>query len=169
MYALRKRFLLGFVFVLLLQVSAQDESIRMFHIERNKNSSIVCYDLEVNDNTINKKNPIHAYWEMPEKNNARNSLSPLQNKLAYGYTVDEVGENKLSFKLKAYPARALDVVYEPGTQQAQAYVYINGVYAVLDKLYIKASPPFYNSVEYIMLSGINPQTGEVLVERIYNT
>lgn len=154
---------------LVLQQFATAQSFRLFHIERNKNNSIVCYDLEVNDNkAINKNNPIDVYWEMPDKNNARNTLSVIQNKLAYGLTVDQVKENLVLFKLKAYPERTVEAIYDSEKKQANAYTFINGCYAVLKKLYIYASPPLYNSVEYIILTGLDPKTGKEVKEKIVN-
>ncbi len=157
------------ILILFLSTGAYAENIRMFHIERNKNSSIVCYDLEVNeDKKIVSGNPIRAYWEMPHKGNTTNSLSTVQYKLAYGFTIDEIEENMLSFKLKAYPERSLKVVYDPEKNEAKTFTIIDGVSAILNKLYIQALPPFYQSVEYIILSGINILTGETVTEQISN-
>ena len=164
-----KRLFLTTGFILLLQTLTQAQGIRMFHIERNKNSSIVCYDLEVDKNkSIDGKNPINAYWEMPDKNNARNTLSAIQYKLAYGVVVDEIKEDLLLFKLKAYPERELKVVYDSEKQQANAFMLINGVFAIVSKLYIHATPPLYSSVEYIILTGFDPETGNTITEKIIN-
>lgn len=155
--------------LLLLQPVVNAHSLRLFHIERNKNNSIVCYDLETDDGVaINKKNPISVYWEMPDKGYARNTLSALQNRLAYGFIVEQMEENSVHLKLKAYPQREVEVVYDTETQEANAFTTINGSPAILNKLYIHAAPPFYNSVEYIILSGFNPATGEPVMEKITN-
>lgn len=162
-------FILSMLFFFsLTSIEAQIESLRMFHIERNKNNSIVCYDLEINEKSIDTKKPVHAYWEMPDKNNSRNELSAIQNKLAFGFTIEKIDGNSVFLKLKAYPQRILNIVYEPDSSEAKVFALINGIHAVLNKLYIHATPPLYNSVEYIILTGINPLTGEVITERINN-
>ncbi|MDR2084605.1 MAG: DUF4833 domain-containing protein [Bacteroidales bacterium] len=154
----------------LLHTFAQAQDIRLFHIERNKNNSIVCYDLHVDDNKeINQQNPIDAYWITPDKDNSRNSLSLVQYKLAYGLTIDKIEGDDISFKLKAYPERDIRVIYDSENRQANAYTYINGAFAVLKKLYIHASPPLYKSVEYIILEGYDPETGKEVSEMIINT
>lgn len=164
----RNVFLVLSVF-LLLQSVATAQCFRLFHIERNKNNNIVCYDLTINGSkSIDKNTPIDVYWEMPDKNNARNTLSVIQNKLAYGFTINQINENVILFKLKAYPDRAIKAVYNSDKKQATAYTNINECYAILKKIYIHAIPPLYNSVEYIILVGLDPKTGKEVKEKIVN-
>ncbi len=168
MESTKRKIFLALSLFLLLQSAAMTQSLRLFHIERNKNNSIVCYDLEVDNKTIAKNNPIDVYWEMPDQNNARNSLSVIQNKLVYGLTIEQVKGNSILFKLKAYPDRIVEVVYDSKKQQANAFTLINGSYVILKKLYIYATPPLYSSVEYIILVGLDPNTGETKKEKITN-
>jgi hypothetical protein len=165
----KKKIFLAVSIFLLMQSVATAQCFRLFHIERNKNNSIVCYDLTINGSkSIDKSKPIDVYWEMPDKDNARNTLSVIQNKLAYGFTIDHVKENLILFKLKAYPERTVEAVYDSEKKQANAYTNINGCYAILKKLYIHAIPPLYNSVEYIVLVGLDPKTGKEVKEKIVN-
>lgn len=152
-----------------LQFNANAQSFRLFHIERNKNSSIVCYDLKINENNeICTENPIDIYWEMPDENNDRNALSLIQNKLAYGITLKKIEKNSVFFKLKAYPDCIVNAVYNQEKREAKAHLLINGHSAVLNKLYICAIPPNYTSVEYIILYGFEPETGKNVMEKIIN-
>jgi hypothetical protein len=148
-------------------VVAQSLSIPLFFIERNKNESIICYDLEIVNNAINLKNPIHAYWK--RATGAINELSAIQKAFAFGFSIKEAKNNKVTFTMKAYPKRVVTVEYDAVRQQAVAYVSINGAQARFEKLYIKATPPAYRSVEYIVLTGTDRQTTKPVSERIDNT
>lgn len=164
-----KRTLFSTLCIFLLWQVTEAQNLRLFHMERNKNDSIVCYDLEISDNlTINSKHSIDIYWETPEKGNARNGLSIIQNKFAYGLTVEKIEESSVVFKLKAFPQRSVTAIYDAENRLAYALTDINGKTMILKKLYVYATPPHYTSVEYIVLTGIDPETGETAEETIVN-
>ena len=149
-------------------VVAENRNIPLFHIERNKNESIVCYELRIKDNAIDTKEPIHAYWKNPHKNGNINELSLLQKKLAYGVSVKNIDKNTITFTMTAYPERPVKVVYNQLEQKAEAYISINGIQTLLTKMYIHATPPAYRSVEYVILNGINQHSNKKESEQINN-
>lgn len=156
------------IFFCLNALFAENKNIPLFHIERNKNEGIVCYELQIKDNAIDAKAPIHAYWKNPHKNGSTNELSLLQKKLAYGVSVKNVDKNTVTFTMTAYPERQVKVVYNQEKQIANAYISINGTQHLLAKLYIHATPPAYRSVEYVILDGFEVETNQKVSERINN-
>lgn len=161
----------GVILLLLIigSISLSAQSIRLFHIERNKNDNIVCYDLNLKDNKIDKANPINIYWDNPKNTSGKKpELSSLERKMAYGITVNSVSDNSVIFIMKAYKDRPITVIYNSETKTAVPSIVINNKKAKLDKLYIFASAPLYTSVVYVELFGQVLNTGEILKERINN-
>ena len=163
----------GIIFILLnialgLSSFAQN-SIRLFHIDRNKNSAIVCYDLNLKDGVIDKNNPIAIYWSDSNKPTEKlNDLSSIQKKMAFGINVSSVSDNKVSFTMKAYNKKTITVTYNATTKTASPLTILDGKQARLQRLFVSASPPMYTSVDYVEFYGQSVQTKENLYEKITN-
>jgi hypothetical protein len=57
------------------------ENKNLFKIERNKNANIIVYDIRLNpDGSINKKNPIDAYWILYAKQGQREEITAFEKK-----------------------------------------------------------------------------------------
>ena len=82
---------------------------RLFHIERSKNKNMVCYDLNMDlTGKPDEKQPLSVYWINREEHpGRRGELSYLQEKLAYGYTVDGKQNEAIIIGLNAVKNRKL--------------------------------------------------------------
>ncbi|MCD7935910.1 MAG: DUF4833 domain-containing protein [Tannerellaceae bacterium] len=140
---------------------------RLFHIERSKNRNMVCYDVNVVDGKLDTKKPLEVYWvNQEEKPGQVNGLSAIEKRFAYGYKTVSRGDDYSEVTLTAYPGRVLMV-----KQHASGYictVEIDGVPAILKKLYVQAKAGNSLSVEYVELFGIAIDSGEELSERVTN-
>ena len=158
---------LFFLSIYSFSVFAQD--IRLFHIERNKNDNIVCYDLNVENGKINTTNPINIYWSNLSNTSFKgNGLSSIERKLAYGITVNSVSETKVVFTMKASSDRVITVSFDSKEKKASPVTVINGEKAILKKMFISAKAPLYTSVVYAELFGKSVDSAKDLYEKINN-
>lgn len=138
---------------------------RLFHIARSANKNLVCYDVNLLNGKLDTKKPLNVYWVNREEHPGEtNGLNYIQRKMAYGYKLVSSNQNTCVCTLTAYPARQLTI-----TQRGTEYVcliQINNRKAILQSLYVKASPRNPLSVEYVELRGVSVDTKEVLTERV---
>lgn len=155
--------LIGFLFMGAL--FAQDVNLRLFHIERNKNKNIVCYDLCIHNGTIDAKNPVKAYWvNMPQK--SREELSSIEKKYAYGWECKKIKENTYQMTMAAFKERTVTVTYDPKKNVAEAYVVQNGKKIQIKKIEANTKPPLHMSVNYVKVHGVDKNSGEKIIQQI---
>lgn len=151
--------------ILLFPAAAQKNAARLFHIERNKNQHIVCYDLNIVDGKIDEKSPIHIYWLLhPEKK--KSELSFIESKLAYGARTELIAPNTVFIKMNALKEAEITVTHDSKTQDIISIASVNGKTIRLKKVSIIAKPPRYTSVERVDIYGIDPLTRKEIVESI---
>lgn len=160
------RIVIGLIFFLLAEVVfAQNGNYRLFHIERNKNKNIVCYDLCVRNGAIDAKNPVQGYWiNMPEKE--REELSSIEKKYAYGWTCKKIDENTYKMTMVAFKKNFIIITYDPKTNTAKACITQNGKEIQLKKIEANTKAPFHVSVNYVNAHGVDKHTGKNTVQKI---
>ena len=93
-----------------------------------------------------------------------NGLSFIQKKMAYGYKVISVAEHTCTITLTAYPEKKLTICREG--DHFVCHVKIDNRQAILQSLYVKASPNNPLNVEYVELQGITTDTGVPVTEKV---
>lgn len=157
-------FVLIYSFFYNMEVLAENKNL--FKIERNKNANIVAYDIRLNpDGSINKKNPIDAYWILYAKQGQREEITAFEKK-AYGFNATDNGDNSYNLVLKAVKNRPMKIVLVNGEYKAE--ILINNEKAYLSSVYVSASDALIPKVSYILLTGTNIHTGEKVTEKIIN-
>ena len=152
--------------LLVLTVYASAETKSLFIIERSKNSNIVKYDANIEeDGIISVKNPVDAYWIVNEDKGQREEINAFQ-KQAYGYKIKFNDQGYFDMTMSAVEDRNIKVILVNGEPKAE--IIINGKKAYLDKIYINSKDNFMGipKVLYYTLTGSNVETGEELVEKI---
>ncbi|MDR0724070.1 MAG: DUF4833 domain-containing protein [Endomicrobium sp.] len=156
------------LFLILLSTSSilfsQDLNINLFKIERNKNANIVMYDVKVlPDGSIDKENPMDAYWILNAEQGKRDEISAFEKK-AYGYKIkyNEAGYYELA--LKAVADRQMQIVNVDSKYKAK--IKINKKDAYLSTVYVFANNSFIPKVEYIILTGVDVKTANKVTEKI---
>ena len=139
---------------------------RLFHIERSKNRNIVCYDLHVDaTGKPDEKSPMSVYWVNREEHPGKQgSLSYIQQKMAYGYTVTENQNGVIAIELNAVKGRKVTI--EQSNQKYFCRMEINKQPSTLSKVYVKTKTSNSLQVEYIDVQGYNLETGVLVTERI---
>lgn len=138
---------------------------RLFHIERNKNRNLVCYDINLKEGKLNTKEPLNIYWINREENpGEKKNLSGIQRRFAYGFKLRSSGNDTAEVTLTAYPGRILTIRKWNGKYVCT--VEIDNKTAILQSLYVKAKEGSFTSVEYVELRGVTIDSGQLVTERV---
>jgi hypothetical protein len=156
------------ILFLLAAVSALADEFaahRLFHIERNKNANIVCYDARVlPDGSLPEKDPVVVYWLKLAEGGERKGLKGIERRMAYGFKVEQRDGDRLELTMKADVGRSVFV--EAVDDTFRAFIDIAGKRARLDRIYIFADESgIMPKVEYLELFGVDVATGEELYEK----
>src|SRR5512141_906512 len=157
---------LGAICWLAPAVASANSTARLFCIERNKNTNVVCYDARLRtDGKLDRGHPLEAYWVMRAENGRREELSWIERKLAYGFTVvGSANDSGFRFRLDALPGRVLDVRRDD--QRLQAETTVAGRRSRLVGVYVQVKEAFKPVVRYVDLTGLDLEDGRRRVERV---
>lgn len=146
-----------------------DEPVRqpLFKIERNTNTNIVQYDVQVGANgKLDSKTPVVAYWIRHAEQGQKEELSWIQRKFAYGFKSRfDRQSDTVSLEMAADIGRTIRVQKYKGSYRAMAD--IDGKPSRIEKIYIHASGKgMSTSVDFIELHGVNLDTKDKAYERL---
>jgi hypothetical protein len=138
---------------------------RLFHIERNKNANIVCYDAMVlADGTLREKDPVDVYWLKLAEGGDRKGLKWIERRLAYGIKVIEHDGDRVVLDMRADVKRPVFV--EAVGDTMRALMDIGGRRAVVERIYIFADESgAMPKVLYLELFGFDATSGDSLYEK----
>jgi hypothetical protein len=148
-------------------VRAASSAARLFCIHRNVNANVVCYDARLRkDGTIDTTRPLDAYWIMRAQKGQREELTPLERRLAYGFTVSgPVTKAGFDFVLRAEPKRKLQVRRVQG--RISAITLVSGRRSRLTSLFVQVEKTWTGpKILYVLLRGVDLRTHERREERI---
>lgn len=138
----------------------------LFYIERNKNANTVFYDANfIRPGVLDPDKPIDVYYILYAVDGKRQNLSMVERMLAYGYDAEQTSDNKFKIKLKAFPKRPIELSVDK-QGKAQAFIRIKGDRCRLQRIYVKAKPSLYTSVEYVELLGESSDHATPLIEKV---
>lgn len=146
----------------LASIIAQADN-RLFHISKNLNSKVVCYDVQLNGDQLDVTSPIKVYWYKPD-NDTSWDLNLAQRKLAYGYNVKSVSKSEARVTLKACAKRDMRIRRINGKWVATTT--INGKECILTEIYTHCTSNM--SCEYVELRGNAVHDNSRQTERIKN-
>ena len=146
--------------------SAGAENRNLFIIERSKNANIVKYDARIGkDGTIDRKQPVEAYWVLKAEGGKRQELSIL-DKQAYGFSVTwDAGQRYYRMTITPFSTREIRIIENNGVPEADTV--IAGRPARLQKIFIKSVESFPQpKVQYLLIFGKDKKTGKDRREKI---
>jgi hypothetical protein len=143
---------------------AQPAATTLFTIARSKNANVVRYQARTRGGGLDQSHPIDAYWLMLAEDGRREELSWAERKLAYGFSVFALTEERCVLSLLAFKERP--VVIERRGQAFRASTKIAGKRAILERIFVQASEGgLLPSVLYLDVFGTSSD-GSPLRERI---
>ena len=140
---------------------------QLFYLQRPANTNTLIYELNLQNNIINKQKPIHIYWIDYATNGHIEELNEMQQKYAYGVKVIEINENLFEFYLVAY--KKLKFLLQEGDDKLyHAYTTINDKKMIVNRIYleVKGGSLLKPHIEYVELKGMDAITGSMIEERI---
>ena len=154
----------GLIFALLCMVANTTMAAdRIFFVSRNLNKNIIVYDVNLKNGKLDKNKPLHPYWYRLEENPiTTGELTFIQRKLAYGYSVEEEGDNEVYVKLKAYKKRMVKICKRDGNWVG--ITHINNMECILTEIF--AHCPSRTSCDYLILKGKSTADGKEEQEKV---
>lgn len=173
------RYFLFTVFLLLLSAftiaSAQDTGFpvpahnpkQLFYLQRPANTNTLVYELNMENGSPNRKNPIHVFWINYAGDGQTEELTDVQKKYAYGVKTTELSNNSFEFYLVAYKKLKL-LLIEGEDKQYHAYTHVNDKRILVNRIYlqVKGGSLFKPRIDYVSLKGMDTLTGSVVEEKI---
>lgn len=155
--------ILLFVCLLFCSLYASAQNDRLFHVSRNLNRNVICYDVQTKNGALDTSAPLHVYWYNYESDpHTTNELTFIQRTMAYGYSVVSASATEATVKLKAYNKRTLHVCRQGG--KWVGVVKINGKDCILTEIF--AHCPSRTSCDYMELRGKRLSDGTVEKETV---
>lgn len=154
----------GVIFTLLCLVANTTMAAdRVFFVSRNLNKNIIVYDVNLKNGKLDTDKPLHPYWYRLEENPiTTGELTFIQRKLAYGYSVEEEGDNEAYVRLKAYKKRMVKICKHNG--KWVGITHINNKECILTEIY--AHCPSRTSCDYLILKGKTTADGKEEQEKV---
>lgn len=154
----------GLIFALLCMVAnTANAADRIFFVSRNLNKNIIVYDVNLKNGKLDTDKPLHPYWYRLEENPiTTGELTFIQRKLAYGYSVEEEGNNEAYVRLKAYKKRMVKICKHNG--KWVGITHINNKECILTEIY--AHCPSRTSCDYLILKGKTTADGKDEQEKV---
>ncbi len=148
-----------------------DKFERLFYIQRTGNTNTIVYDVNFSAHkTINKDNPINAYWLRYADNGEAKPLSYIQRTFAYGIKSKKLAqENAFEFNLVSYSKKKMTLGLD---NNGKPYVTteVNGKKIQLQHIFVKTEGgnmlSFVPDVQYVEIFGKDANTGAAIYEKI---
>ena len=165
-----------FVFLCITTVSSAQDSLKfpvpagndnqLFFLQRSQNTNTVVYELNIRNGSLDTASPVHIFWIDYAEKSQREELTGIQRKYAYGLAVKYIAKDHYELRLVAKKSHVLDLMMG-ADQKFHVYDQINGKRAILSRIYLQihGGSPFSPNIQYILLDGLDPDTGAPVEEK----
>ena len=140
---------------------------QLFYLQRTPNTNTIVYELNYKDGKLNADEPVHVFWIRYGEKGQKAELSGIQRKFAYGINASKIADESFELHFTSYKKA---VMYLKRTTDSKYAVYstINQKPAILLKIFLKINGGSFWSpnIEYAELTGLDPDNGNVVTEKI---
>ncbi len=139
---------------------------QLFFLQRSQNTNTVVYELNIKNGMPDSLAPVHIFWICYAEKSQREELTAIQRKYAYGLSTKYIAKDHYELRLLAKKTHVMDLVMGPD-QKFHVYDQINGKRAILSRMYLQihGGSPFSPNIQYVLLDGIDPETGTPVEEK----
>ncbi|HSC39674.1 MAG TPA: DUF4833 domain-containing protein [Chitinophagaceae bacterium] len=140
---------------------------QLFYLQRTPNVNTIVYELNYKEGSIDEKEPVHVFWIRYGEKGQRAELSYIQEHFAYGIRAKQVAKDRFELRFASYKKYSVFLLRDAGGQY-HVYASINQKIAMLSRIFISIHGGSFWSpnIEYVELKGIDPATGNEVVERM---
>jgi Domain of unknown function (DUF4833) len=140
----------------------------LFYVQRTQNINTIVYQLNVNGKKeLDKDNPIKIFWIRYAEKKQSQELSFIQRAYAYGLKTKKLNDSKYELRFVSY--KKLPFYLSKSDQDGQYHVFatIQKKRVLLNRIFLKIDGGrfWFPNVVYVEFKGVNPETGEVVIER----
>lgn len=142
----------------------------LFYIQRSKNTNAIIYEINRGvDGNPDPLNPIKIYWIRYASDSAKEDLSYIQSKYAYGLNVRPYNGQKNAYVLQfvSYDKKTLYLLPTSTPKKFAVFTNINGKLSELKKVFIKLNGGtfWFPTIEYVEMLGKDPSSQTTVAER----
>jgi phosphatidylglycerophosphate synthase len=142
---------------------------QLFYVQKTPNINTIVCELNILQNgQIDQNEPVHVFWIRFKEAGQRAELSFIQRTFAYGIKSKPLGNGRYELHFVSYKRKPLYLIKSQADNQYHVYASIAQKLAILHRIYLKinAGGSFWSpNIEYIELKGIDPVTGQEVIER----
>lgn len=138
----------------------------LFEVGRSKDQNKIYYEVNLDGSgDLNIQNPFKIYWK---KDKRVEPLSYIQQKYAYGLSIDQIGKEDIQFHFVSYPNRQLRLVKMDKLKDYKVFIYHQNDWVVLNKVFIQIDGGsfWFPRVTSVDLSLTEPKSCKLLKENI---
>ena len=140
----------------------------LFYIQRNQNENTVIYEINRdNSGFVDLDLPMVAYWIQYSWGGKKKGLNFIQNKLAYGYTSEEISNELIQFQFVSYKDLVFYIAKDQERNSYMVSCLINGRKSKLKNIYVYAHElGVFPDVKFIELYGEELGSGIPVYQKI---
>jgi Domain of unknown function (DUF4833) len=139
---------------------------QLFFLQRTQNTNTVVYELNMKKGVIDSLEPVHVFWICYAEKSQREELTELQRKRAYGLATKYISKDHYELRFLANKKVIIQLMKGPDNNY-HVYDQVNQKQAILTRVYLEihGGSLFSPNIEYVLLNGIDPETGAIVSEK----
>jgi len=143
------------------------DSKQLFYLQRTSNTNTIVYELNLQNGSIDKENPIKEYWIRYQEKGQREDLNYIQRKFAYGIKSKKIAENQYELSFVSYKKYKM-ILKLAADNKFYVYTNINQKPVILNRIFVKINGGSFwlPNVEYVEISGTDPSTRSMVKEKL---
>lgn len=135
----------------------------IFVFERSTNTNYVCYDINLDGDRLNQKEPISIYWVLGNATRIED-LTFLDKRMAFGIKVHSISDDEATVSLIPYKKLPIRIFQHKG--KWVGVVRMNGHDIIIERLYAQMKSGITVHCEHVDVFGTDLKTGKKCRERI---
>jgi len=139
---------------------------QLFFLQRSQNTNTVIYELNLKNGVMDTIEPVHIFWICYAEHGQREELTELQRKHAYGLAIKYITKDHYELRFLADKKYAMDLMKGPDNK-FHIYRLVNQKRVIFSKIYLQihGGTLLSPNIEYVVLTGIDPDTGSDVSEK----
>jgi hypothetical protein len=139
---------------------------QLFFLQRSQNTNTVIYELNLKNGVMDTVEPVHIFWISYAEHGQREELTEIQRKRAYGLATKRITKDHYELQFLANKKYTIDLMKGPDNK-FHIYQMINQKQVILSKIYLQlhGGTLLSPNIEYVVLTGIDPNTASVVSEK----
>ena len=139
-----------------------NEKHQLFYLQRDPDANTIVYALNLEDEKLNRSNPVVVYWIRYADTGKIQKLTFFQRRMAYGINHKEVEPGIYELYIQAYKDLKIMLAPHRNTGKYQAFVKVEGKDIILDRIFARVigGSLLKPNVEYYEISGRSADNGK---------